>query len=521
MTSCILTIIKNEQEYLDEWIKYHLDLGINHIFIFEDIDSDSHKEITEKYTNVTLNSISNILTEEEKEKVSYFKTFGIQNHNDTPQYIYLKRGLLYIQNLNIYDWCFVIDCDEFITLENNYGHIKDIVSLYKNYDAFILQWKCYGANGLIHKPNYNNAGIIETYKIEMQGYIPIKKPFLTKVCYNLKTYNKLNFGHIHQASDICNWCKTDFTKNRESVIYKNIYLRHYITKSWEEYIWKIKNRGYFWGKTRNINFFFSINPEMLIYKEQLLNELKEEILVVLPYKQSQSQGNEIKLALSAWKKFCQFKYYFIVIGEFSESLKKEFPWVNFIRKPSITKIEGQYNQHLDVQNCMKIIKEKYNKMYDGFIWMSDDFYAIKNFDLKDITKIYKHSVMFIGNENAPTSYWSHDKWKTRQLLDKENLPHINYTTHYPCYFDFKKINEIWDRFDMANESYVLEDIYFNYFPHKEPILDSTIRLGVWNKEIFDNEFQNAIYNPNIKFVCNSVEGWSRELEHELEKIVNG
>ena len=35
MKSCIFTVIKNEHEYLDEWIKYHLDLGIDHIFIFE------------------------------------------------------------------------------------------------------------------------------------------------------------------------------------------------------------------------------------------------------------------------------------------------------------------------------------------------------------------------------------------------------------------------------------------------------------------------------------------------------
>jgi len=67
MKTCILTVIKNEQEYLEEWIKYHLDLGIDHIFIFEDLDSDSHKEITDKYAdNVTLNSVSILLDEENK-----------------------------------------------------------------------------------------------------------------------------------------------------------------------------------------------------------------------------------------------------------------------------------------------------------------------------------------------------------------------------------------------------------------------------------------------------------------------
>jgi len=72
-----------------------------------------------------------------------------------------------------------------------------------------------------------------------------------------------------------------------------------------------------------------------------------------------------------------------------------------------------------------------------------------------------------------------------------------------------------------NESYVLEDVYFNYFKHEEPILDNTIRLGVWNKDIFKNEFQKAVDNPNIKFICNSVEGWSKELENKLEIITKG
>ena len=73
---------------------------------------------------------------------------------------------------------------------------------------------------------------------------------------------------------------------------------------------------------------------------------------------------------------------------------------------------------------------------------------------------------------------------------------------------------------MLNESYVLEDVYFNYFPHEEPVLDSKIRLGIWSKSIFKNDFQKAIENPGIKFVCNSVDGWSKELEDELWKIVS-
>lgn len=515
--SSILTVVKNEQEYLDEWIKYHLDLGIDHIFIFEDIGSDSHKEICDRYSDkVSLYSIELVLDEDDVKTVLELK----ETKRSNPQFIYFKKGLNYIQSLSIYDWCFVIDCDEFITFEYDGSKLEDILDLYEGYDAFILQWKIYGASGYIEKPSYKNGGIIDTYTEEMKGYIPIKKPYLTKPCYNMTTYKSQFFGHIHQSSDYCNWCKTDFSKNRETIVYKNIYLRHYITKSWAEYIWKRKTRGYFCGQTRNIDFFFKINSDLANKKEELINTLKQETLVVLPYKQCGSQGIEIRLALNGWRKFCQFKYHFIVIGEFDDSLKKDFPWVEFIYCKSIPKKEGQYNQHLDVQHCMEIVMKRYSQIYDGFIWMVDDNYAVKPFELKDITTVYYHSMDFIGSENSPTSYWSHDKWKTRQLLDRESLPHINYTTHYPCYLEFKKLKEIWDKYNMMNESYVMEDIYFNYFSHEEPLLDSTIRLGIWDRGIFERDFQKAVDNPNIKFMCNSVEGWSKDLEDNLSKIVN-
>lgn len=74
MKSCIFTVIKNEHEYLDEWIKYHLDLGINHIFIFEDVDSKSHKDITDKYGDkVTLNNVLTAFNDEQIDMIKKVK----------------------------------------------------------------------------------------------------------------------------------------------------------------------------------------------------------------------------------------------------------------------------------------------------------------------------------------------------------------------------------------------------------------------------------------------------------------
>lgn len=247
--------------------------------------------------------------------------------------------------------------------------------------------------------------------------------------------------------------------------------------------------------------------------------MTEETLVILPYNQLGSQGNELYIALNCWKKFCTFKYHFIVIGEFDESLKNKFPWVEFIYKKKKDIILSQYTQHLDVQECMEIIMKMYEDKYEGFIWMSDDFYAIKQFDLNDIKTIYFLNTTFTGNIKAFAFIWDRDKAKTRELLNAEKLPHYNYTIHFPCWFEFKKLKEIWDKFNMRNESYVLEDIYFNYFKHDKPIHINNIRLIIYNKEIFDNEFNNAINNPNIKFIVNTISGWSKNLEEELYKFI--
>ena len=191
MKTCICTVIKNEHQYLDEWIQYHLRLGIDYIFIFEDFDSNSHKDITDKYSCVLLLNISKLFNAEEKTYLLELK----QTKAKSPHHFYVKRCLQYLSNNYLeFDWCFVIDADEFITLENNSSKLYDIVSLYKDYDAIVLQWKCYGACNYIQKPNQK---VLEAYGHESTGYL-VEQPYaLSKTCFNLKKYNDSVFWNPH------------------------------------------------------------------------------------------------------------------------------------------------------------------------------------------------------------------------------------------------------------------------------------------------------------------------------------
>lgn len=154
MKSCIFTIIKNEQEYLKEWIDYHLNLGINYIFILEDFDSTSHKEITDKYSNVKLVRAEEFLTEEQLRNAVRLKKIS------APQTFYLRLALNHIKKRHSYiDWVFIIDNDEFLTLEEG-KTLQDIFVEFQSYDAFIMHWECYGANNLVFKPDYSKKGVV-------------------------------------------------------------------------------------------------------------------------------------------------------------------------------------------------------------------------------------------------------------------------------------------------------------------------------------------------------------------------
>ena len=256
MKTCIVTIIKDEQSILDNFLQYHLDLGINHIFVFEDVDSTSHKNITDKYSNVTLMNILDIF----KEKKKY------------NQYIYFINAIWYIKKNYNYDWCFYIDIDEFITVNDT--TLNNVISLYKDYDALVLQWQNYNANGLINKPDYTKKHITEIYTQKVGNTCHDDQTISTKVAYNLHTFNRNNVFSNHLPSDGCKWCKPDFSNNKNSLVYDKIYIRHYITRSWEEYYYKLMIRGMFSKGHRDYDDFFSINQDMINRKFELI-ELAE------------------------------------------------------------------------------------------------------------------------------------------------------------------------------------------------------------------------------------------------------
>lgn len=245
MIVSICAIIKDEHLYLDEWIQYHLSIGIDSILLCEDIGSKSHKDITDKYDNVHL-----ITYNEEMDKyISY----------DVPsrQYKYYKYFL--DKNPLNCDWVAFIDIDEFVYIENK--DIKTFLQGYSNYDGIYLAWKIYGANGHIKRPeglvqdNYT-PGVI----------LPRDRRWNYKSIVNMHGAKELKTVH-HVLHGVA-------TNKLPSVCFKTFshaYIKHYFTKSWEDWAFKILSRGDLVPNHRKLNEFFEVNPDMLSVIDECYN----------------------------------------------------------------------------------------------------------------------------------------------------------------------------------------------------------------------------------------------------------
>ena len=229
MNIAIFTVVKDELDYLDDFLKYHTEMGID-VFVFEDIFSHSHREITDRYDNVYLHSVAELYNDEELPQLINDRTNKIPSQTE-----FINRGLRYIHSLNKYDWCALIDVDEYITCTEKF---PDILDRYKEHQAVLLYWCNYGCSGHIYKPDDKRPPYdIYTEKCGYEKFSDLKYFKITKFIVNMNKYKPTMKFWIHCAN--VDFIKADMTYKRTAICLEPLYLRHYILRSAEEYAWKI------------------------------------------------------------------------------------------------------------------------------------------------------------------------------------------------------------------------------------------------------------------------------------------
>lgn len=219
-------ISKNEGPYIKEWIEFHKLVGVSKFYFFDNESNDDTYNILQPYIKSGL--------------VDYFLVKGKA-----------KQLIVYNEAIRKYKnycrWMGFIDMDEYVIPVDNNKKIWEVVNelVYKAKKGAAgvgINWAIYGTSGLKTKPH---GLIMENYTMRahdnyslnihikticnprlVKEYISPHYPFYKRGAYSItEGTNKRLYG----------WGDKD-------ILYKNLRINHYYTKSEEEYIAK-RNRG--------------------------------------------------------------------------------------------------------------------------------------------------------------------------------------------------------------------------------------------------------------------------------------
>lgn len=219
----VFACAKNEDDYINEWVEHYLNLGFDKIIIADNNDSP------EPLRNLLSKWINN-------GQVQIFECNG------------LKKFQLYIYNMFLhegnYKWCAYFDCDEFLEL-NSHASIKGFLSGIEE-DCVLINWMVFGSNGNIHK---GNGLLKERFKCPVSPVSFFKENFYVKPIIRGGSNNMyLTNTHCPLYCDKMNiggYYTVDYSRHVYSPVrYKYAYIRHYYTKSFDEWVSNKVKRGW-------------------------------------------------------------------------------------------------------------------------------------------------------------------------------------------------------------------------------------------------------------------------------------
>lgn len=238
-------------------------------------------------------------------------------------------------------------------------------------------------------------------------------------------------------------------------------------------------------------------------------------IIFIPYYGPGAQGCELQLAIAGWRQYFCDDYVICIVGENLPQSNIAGNDIIFLESKRVEPINGMYRQHLDYVRCMKACHSKFPDS-EGFVFAADDNYLIRKCTTEDIKTVKYRDDEY--NVNSLAGGWKRDKYRTRQLLDRMGLPHRNYTTHVPCWFEWNKIEQIWENYNMEQESYVIEDLYYNTFADQRgQVQCSAVKYQLCDLE--DADFLPAEMAVKT-WICNSPDGYSAALEETLIRYYN-
>jgi hypothetical protein len=222
----ICCIAKNEENYIIEWILYHLEMGFYRIYIY---DNNNNKNQLPKY--LSKHRLYPLI--KKKIRIIYFP-------GKMRQFLAYNHFVKYVSHL--WRWVAILDCDEFITIKDlNLLPISKFLSKHCRQGSLAIHWRLFGGNG---HTKYQNKNVTNRFtKCERNLNVHVK---CISVCNHisniLSPHNPLLKNQYKQhdcLGRLCNGPLNNIGLDEPNV---GIYINHYFCKSIEEWNHK-RNKG--------------------------------------------------------------------------------------------------------------------------------------------------------------------------------------------------------------------------------------------------------------------------------------
>jgi hypothetical protein len=207
----IMTVVKNEGAYLEEWINFHLKQGVQYIYIFNHNSSDNTSKILLPY-------IKNLQVQE----------INIDMTTSFVQELVLKH---FLAMRPAFRWIMFIDVDEFVYHKSG-ENLVQFLNKFSQEDCLKFSWRNFGTSNHLLKPE---GKVIDNFKYSFVPTGEQKEIFLRSLPDLFKYKSVFNPSRV-----ICENVHVPDTNRSAVDVSEFIFCNHYITKSRLEFIEKIK-----------------------------------------------------------------------------------------------------------------------------------------------------------------------------------------------------------------------------------------------------------------------------------------
>lgn len=234
------TTVRDEEEYIEEWLRYHIEeVGFDHFVIY---DNESSVPLDQYLQSINFKHL---------DKVEIIPWETSENTQEDTNNNYLK------DHWHESAWAINFDVDEYIVLCDSSKTLKELLSEHPDQPVVRCKWQHFNANG---QENKTEGTDMERFTQECEAPKDSRAYGKELIQPHLIKYYK---NHIPFVRDIY----SDLYEFEE-VGLGVLQLNHYITRSYEEYLVKMEKGSVNSTHSRSLSTFFELNPDM----EYLNNE---------------------------------------------------------------------------------------------------------------------------------------------------------------------------------------------------------------------------------------------------------